>query len=39
MRAFVVVESQADFDQWVAEQKAAAAKAASGAASSSSGGT
>jgi cytochrome c oxidase subunit II len=39
MRATVVVESQADFDQWVSDQKAAAAKASSGAASSSSGGT
>jgi cytochrome c oxidase subunit II len=39
MRASVVVESQADFDQWVTEQKAAAAKATSGAASASSGGT
>jgi cytochrome c oxidase subunit 2 len=39
MRATVVVESKADFDQWVSDQKAAAAKASSGAASSSSGGT
>jgi cytochrome c oxidase subunit II len=39
MRATVVVESQADFDQWVSDQKAAASQATSGAASSSSGGT
>ena len=39
MRASVVVESQAEFDQWVSDQKAAVAKAASGAASGASGGT
>jgi cytochrome c oxidase subunit 2 len=39
MRATVVVESQAEFDQWVSDQKAAVATASSAGASPSSGGT
>jgi cytochrome c oxidase subunit II len=40
MRATVVVESQADFDKWIADEKAAQTKAASasGSATSSGGG-